>query len=213
MNEGKEMIPNWTGFHYEVTSKLNDDIDEVFYLPAINQSPTKLETVQEVLYQVKSKSQAIGLQCSNLVLDHAIYSKALEILQNPNYIDLKQLINLRLGGFHVCLNFLAVIGTRFASAGMTDIIIESDLLGPGSLNSVIMGNQYNRGMSRAEKIGNLGARFPVFLVTTHGAPQKVYLRNHVAQRAPKNHSPKLCFLYVKSSCFGTLSRMLSLDRL
>ena len=39
-----------------------------------------------------------------------------------------------------------MIGTRFASAGMTDIIIESDLLGPGSLNSVIRGKQYNRGM-------------------------------------------------------------------
>ena len=35
------------------------------------------------------------------------------------------------------------------------------------------------------------------------APQKVYLRNRVPQRAPKNHSPKLCFLYVKSLCFGT----------
>ena len=95
---------------------------------------------------MKSKSQAIGLHCSDLVLDHAIYSKALEILQNPNYTELKQFLNLRLGGFHVCLNFLAVIGTRFASAGMTDIIIESDLLGPGSLNSVIRGKQYNRGM-------------------------------------------------------------------
>ena len=112
MNEGKEMIPNWTGFHYEVTSKLNNDIDEVFYLPAINQSPTNLEIVQEFLYQVKSQSQAIGLHCSDLVLGQAIYSKALEILQNPNYSDLKQYINLRLGGFHVCLNFLAVIGTR-----------------------------------------------------------------------------------------------------
>ena len=70
--------------------------------------------------------------------------KALEILQNPNYTDLKQFINQRLGGFHVCLNFLAVIGARFSSAGMTDILIESDLL--GSLNSIIMGKQYNRGM-------------------------------------------------------------------
>ena len=112
MKEGKEMTPNWTGFHYEVTSKLNNDIDEVFYLPTINQSPTRLETGHEVLYQMKSKSQAIGLHCSDLVLDHAIYSKALEILQNPNYTDLKQFINLRLGGFHVCLNFLAVIGSH-----------------------------------------------------------------------------------------------------
>ena len=53
MNEGKELIPNWTGFHHEVTNELNNDIDEVFYLPAItDQSPTKLETVHKVLYQV-----------------------------------------------------------------------------------------------------------------------------------------------------------------
>ena len=39
-----------------------------------------------------------------------------------------------------------MVGTRFASTGMTDMIIESDLLGPGSLNSVMRGKQYNRGM-------------------------------------------------------------------
>ena len=72
--------------------------------------------------------------------------KLLKFFKIQNYTDLKQFINLRLGGLHVCLNFLAVAGTRFASTGMTDIIIESNLLGPGSLNSVMRGKQYNRGM-------------------------------------------------------------------
>ena len=53
MNEGKEMIPKLPASSIMIL--------------IINQSPMKIETVKEVLYQVKLKSQAIGLHCSDLV--------------------------------------------------------------------------------------------------------------------------------------------------
>ena len=39
---------------------------------------------------MKVKAEALGLTCTDLVLDHAIYAKALEVLQNPNNADLKE---------------------------------------------------------------------------------------------------------------------------
>ena len=78
-----------------------DGIHGIHYLPAINVSPTKYDTVQEILTQVKAKVDALHLSCSGLVLDYAIYSKALKVLQNFNNTDLKEFINLRMDGFHV----------------------------------------------------------------------------------------------------------------
>ena len=50
---------------------------------------------------MKAKAEALGLACTDLVLDHAIYANALEVLQNPNNADLKEFVNLRMGGFYV----------------------------------------------------------------------------------------------------------------
>ena len=66
---------------------------------------------------------------TDVVLDMAIFSKAVEIFMNPRYIDLKDLIVLRLGAFHTMCIFIAVIGKRFGDGGLRDIIVESNLLG------------------------------------------------------------------------------------
>ena len=109
-------------------------------------SPTKYDTVQEMLTQVKAKAEALGLTCTNLVLDHSIYAKTLEVLQNPNNADLTELINLRMGGFHACGIFLAVIGKRFGLADLHDFIVEACLSGPESVNQILNGKEYNHGI-------------------------------------------------------------------
>ena len=145
--EGEDqVIPGWKGFYQEVTDSQNKPLHEVFYLPAINQSPTKFDTVQEMLKQVKEKASALGLTETDLVLDHAIYAKALEVLHNPSNLTLKNFINLRMGGFHACNVFLAVIGKRFGSAGLKDLMIEARLAGPEQVNRILEGKHYNFGV-------------------------------------------------------------------
>ena len=41
-----------------------------------------LDTVQEVLRQAEVKYEQIGFRSADIVLDHAIYAKAFEILQS-----------------------------------------------------------------------------------------------------------------------------------
>ena len=139
-------VPSWTGFYHEVMTKNDDHPHSIHYLPSINQSPTKMDTVQEIIFQVKAKSEALGLQSADLVFDHAIYAKALEILCNPANKHLNDFINLRMGGFHACGIFIAVIGKRFSSAGLKDVIIETNVVGPGTIESLMKGKQYNRGV-------------------------------------------------------------------
>ena len=123
-------IPNWTGFNYLLHEEGDQEsLQTVTYLPAINQSPTKLDTVLELLLQSKAKAEHLGLDETDIVVDQAIYAKAVEVLQNPAHQDLKKFIVLRMGGFHIECTFIAVIGKRFSDAGLRDLLIETGLFG------------------------------------------------------------------------------------
>ena len=61
-----------------------------------------------MLTHVHEKSQLLGLRSTDLVLDHAIYAKALDVLN--------------ISGFHACYILLMVIGKRFGSVGLQDIV-------------------------------------------------------------------------------------------
>lgn len=105
-----QVVPTWSGFFCETESKIIKEPHKLFYLPAINDSPTKFSTVLEVLNQVKGKAEKPGLTGSDLVLDQTIYTKPLEILNNPQKADPKNFINLQMGRFHARCIFMAVIG-------------------------------------------------------------------------------------------------------
>ena len=121
-------VPNWTGYNCLIAEK-SASYHQVAYLPAIDKSPAKLETVAELLRQTKAKAEALGLSETDVVADQAIYAKAVEVLMMPQYEALKKFIVLRMGAFHTSCTFLAVIGKRFADAGLRDIILEANLLG------------------------------------------------------------------------------------
>ena len=42
----------------------------------------RLDTVQEVLRQVKAKAESLGLESTDLVFDHAIYAETVAVLTN-----------------------------------------------------------------------------------------------------------------------------------
>ena len=62
-----------TGFYNEISETTDENPHEVHYLPMIERSPTIMETIQEILVQIKLKSENIGLSCADAVFDHAIY--------------------------------------------------------------------------------------------------------------------------------------------
>ena len=137
----------WTGFHHLTAANVPPyDYHQVAYLPSINSSPTKTSTVQEVLIQVKQKAEKLCLTEADLVLDHAIYSKALEILTNPVNKELRKYIVIRMGGFHTECTLIAVIGKRFKDALLKDAIVESGILGSSSAERALNGKEYNYDM-------------------------------------------------------------------
>ena len=50
-----------------------------------------MDTIQEVLCQVKEKAEALNLKESDLVLDHTIYCKAVETVMSKKTLTLDHL--------------------------------------------------------------------------------------------------------------------------
>ena len=96
--------------------------------------------------KIKNQLEVESIVC---VYDQAIYAKAKEIqLKEPKKFEK---LFLMMGTFHILMMSLGVIGTRFKDAGLKDVYIQSQIIAEGSIDSVLRGKQYNRGI-RAHKI-------------------------------------------------------------
>ena len=126
-----QTVPGWTRF-FASTSDRSEDVNNITFLPSINQAPTKLSTIVEIVKQVKLKSQALSLKEVDLVADHAIFSKLFGVITGLDP-ETKSRINLRMGGFHIACAFLAVIGKRFAESGLSHLVVEAGIFGPNAV--------------------------------------------------------------------------------
>ena len=89
----QQTIPGWTGFYREISDTTDENPYEVHYLPTIERSTTKMEKHQEILVQIKLKSENIGLSSADAVFDHAIYSKCLEVVMDPKNFELQKYVH------------------------------------------------------------------------------------------------------------------------
>ena len=89
------------------------------YQPLIN-FLTEMDRFQKILIQVKAKAEKLGLFGTDLVLDHAICAKALDILLNP-------LTNLPIYEW-VDSTCICMAVNNFLFAGLKDLIIEATLI-------------------------------------------------------------------------------------
>ena len=116
----------------------------VSYCPVIGASPTRFDVVYTLLKRSVDMTKGMGQSSTAIVLDQAIYAKALEI-QWRHPPEFKSVV-LRMGGFHFSCVFFAVIGKRFAGSGLRDIFLESGVIAEGSIEGGLSGKHYNRGI-------------------------------------------------------------------
>ncbi|CAB4024191.1 Hypothetical predicted protein [Paramuricea clavata] len=56
-----------------------------------------------------------------------------------------------MGGFYLLMTLLAIIGNRFGDSGLSDVAVHSEVIAEGSIDSVLNGKHYNKGI-RLHKI-------------------------------------------------------------
>ena len=77
-------------------------------------------------------------------MDQALYAKATEVAWKQQ-IKFESIV-LMMGNFHIICNLLSVIGKMFRDAGLRDLAVESGVIAEGSIEKVLDGKQYNRGV-------------------------------------------------------------------
>ena len=110
----------------------------------INGNTTEYSIVNTVLKMVQKITDGVGQAASVITFDLAIYVKAKEIQWRvPD--ELKNVI-IRMGGFHIALNYLSLLGNMCSEPGLEDLWIESGVYASGTTTAIIARKQYNRGV-------------------------------------------------------------------
>ena len=150
-------MPSWSGFHSVLFPHV-ERAATIGYCPVINGSSSEFSTIYTVMRNAQKMSASIGQQDAVITFDLAIYMKAKQIQwkASPEFENAV----IRMGGFHIAINFLSVIGKIYAESGLEDLLVESGVYAAGSTSALLAGKQYNRGV-RAHKL--VGRLFSVFL--------------------------------------------------
>ncbi|KAI8487179.1 hypothetical protein Bbelb_349770 [Branchiostoma belcheri] len=143
-----QTIPSWSAFNM-IMSNEPPPQTKVGYCPLIDASSAEYSTVYTVMKQTKTMMAALGQENSVITMDLAMYVKA-KTIQWCRPEEFKSTI-IRLGGFHIALKYLSVIGKLFKDSGIQDVLIESEVYDPNTAQALLDGKSYNRGV-RAHKL-------------------------------------------------------------
>lgn len=135
-----EDTPMWVGYHSKILED-NSSIQKIGYLTQINKSPTDPAVVKETLLRSLRIAGECGKTYYNVTFDLAMAKIALRI-QSAD--DQFATLFIHLGPFHLMMSFHKAIGKFISGSGLTDVLIDSEVLARGSLNSFITGKHYNR---------------------------------------------------------------------
>lgn len=166
------LIPSGTGFNQLLASTIPEKAT-IEYLPVVDSSPTDLNTV---LHRSVEIANRLDLPSIVVVVDQTIYSKAPTIRwQTPLFRD--RLV-IRLGVFHTTMTALACIGRSFRDVGLQDVLIEADVIAPGSVNGAMNLHHYNRSMRCHKLMGEAlhRLRWQSFLDTLRDCTAQQYVK-------------------------------------
>lgn len=146
--ENVQQVPGWGGYQ-SILNPAVPAISKIGYCPMIEGSSTDFTTVYTVLKHAQKVSAAMGQRDAVITFDLAIYIKAKQIqMKFPE--EFSNTV-VRLGGFHIALNYLSLLGKKFRSSGLEDLLIESGVYATGTTSAIMKGKSYNRGV-RAHKL-------------------------------------------------------------
>lgn len=134
-------VPMWVGYQSMITIDILP-VQKVSYLPPINLSPTNHSTVLKTL----EISQDIAAECEasyiQITYDLAIArtSYCIQAQESPQFDN----IFINLGAFHIEMAFFKALGTFIEQSGLTNIMVETNLIACGSIGGFISGKNYNR---------------------------------------------------------------------
>ena len=143
-------IPRWNAFSIDSNKNLTVKPSNIRYLDYVDVPATEMFTIYFMMERslfIKDQFQLKSIVC---VYYQAIYAKVHQIKckEPANFKDMF----LMIGTFHTILTFLAVIATQFKDAGLQDIVIQSNIIAEGSMDTMFSGARAYKRAIRVYKI-------------------------------------------------------------
>lgn len=133
----------WTE-HNKLISTNHSGITASAFMPLILNPAHEYGTLNTVLIRGITLADRLNYEYIVVTVDQALYCKLLE-LRWSSEIYQKRVI-LRMGGLHIAMNYLRAIGQHMRDSGLSEIWIESGVLGAGSVEKVLEGKAYSKAM-------------------------------------------------------------------
>ena len=95
------------------------------YDPFLLEPPTNPDVVMDAIDYCITISKYLDLEYCILTYDQAIYDIALAL--QTKYPDKYKSLILRMGGFHILMNFFGAIGRLMDGTGLEQLMIEGDV--------------------------------------------------------------------------------------
>ena len=119
----EQRVPSWSAMISRVSLPMTKT--EIGYLPLWNSSPTDISTVYTVMVSIQTLTNQMGQEHTIITFDQAIYKTAKEIQwKRPSLFEN---MVIRLGGFHILMNYLGTIGKMVAGSGVAELFVDSGL--------------------------------------------------------------------------------------
>ncbi len=137
----EKVVPSWTAFNQKITS-VSPVQSVTGYMPIIPSPATEYDTIWTVIQRCQRVSEHLGQENTVITVDEGLYCKARELVWCHS--DQCKGLVLRLGGFHIMMNFLKVIGKHFEESGLSDVLVESGVYGASVVSTILNGKGWNR---------------------------------------------------------------------
>ena len=139
---GEQPVSGWSTFDAEMhVSSITLSCTIIGYSPMIAGLPVDYSTIYTVLKIMQEMSKHLQQSTAVITFDLAIYSKEEEI--HWCYPEEFHNLVISLGGFHIALKYLALIGKMLQESGLEDVSIESGLYRTSSTMALLQGKSYN----------------------------------------------------------------------
>lgn len=133
--------PMWTGYNSLIFED-KSSLQKVSYLTPINASPTDNSVVHLTLKMAQQIAEECNSKYMQVTYDLAIARTAfgIQCQETPKFDN----VFIHLGGFHIIMSYFKAVGSFIDDCGITNIMVDSEILANGSLKGFITGTNFNR---------------------------------------------------------------------
>ena len=134
----------WTAHN---TQTCNTDAEHeksvVGLLPILNAPAHDMDTLYTAVRRCRFVASTLGQKHVVRTVDEALYQRLVPL--KWAHKDLQEWLIVRMGGLHIALNFLGVIGRHMECSGLLEVWIESGVFGKKTAEKVLSGGRpYNK---------------------------------------------------------------------